>query len=350
MLSKNLEQNFQKPKNNKPWIIALAVFLVVIMSAIIFGLWYRGQVNTPNKGKSTETILVISSGEGLGGIAKNLKAKGLVSNAFAFQLYMKAAGDSKNIQAGEYKIPGNLNMKDLGQILTLGKIVTTKITIPEGWDIEKISNYLDANTTITKAQFEAAATYNPATQKYSFLSGMNKGDTLEGFLYPDTYMLTLKPTADDVVSKMLANFDKKLTTADRAGIAKSGMTTREVVTLASIVEAEVAGTTDRKIVASVFLNRLNAGIPLESDATVAYTLKSGSRRLTYEEVHSPTPYNTYLSVGLPKGPIGNPSIQSIEAVIFPAKSDYLFFISVKDKTYFARTLSEHNALVAKYLD
>jgi UPF0755 protein len=350
MLSKNLEPII-KPKNSKrPWIIVAIVALFIVICSVLFVLWYRGQVNTPNKGKSTETVFIISKGQGLEAISKNLHNDNLISSPFAFQLYMKAAGQSKKIQAGEYKIPGNLNMKDLAQIITYGKIVTTKITIPEGWDIDKIGTYLEAHTIIKKADFESAAVYNSSTQKYSFLAGMKKGDSLEGFLYPDTYMLTLKPTANDVVSKMLANFDDKLTTADRAGIVKSGMTTREVVTLASIVEAEVAGTTDRKMVASVFLNRLNAGMPLESDATVAYSLKSGARRLTYEEVHTPTPYNTYLTAGLPKGPIGNPSIQSIEAVIFPAKSDYFYFISVKDKTYFARTLAEHNALVAKYLD
>lgn len=349
MLAHNIEGHRNKRKNRVP-IVAVGLIFALIISLLIGLFWYRGQVNSKNKGPKTESTFVIKNGEGLEEIAKNLRDQKLISNIFAFELYMKAAGKSSQIQAGNYKIPGNLNMKELAQLITLGKIVTNKITIPEGWDNEKIGNYLEKNTTITKAQFLAAARFSPKYEKYTFLNGLKTGDSLEGFLYPDTYHITLKPTADEVVSKMLTNFDQKLSASDRAGIVRTNMTTREVVTMASIVEAEVASTSDRKLVASVFLNRLNAGVPLESDATVAYSLKTGTKRLTYEEAHTPTPYNTYLSVGLPKGPIGNPSIESIEAVIFPTKSSYFYFISVGTKTYFAKTLAEHNALVAKYLD
>lgn len=316
----------------------------------IFAAMYSNAVNTPNKGSSAQQVFVISSGQGLEKIANNLHDQKLVSNVFVFELYMKAAGLSGKVQAGEYKIAGNLNMKNLAQLITLGKITTNKITIPEGWTNVQIGNYLESNTTITKAQFLAAAKYDPTRDSYSWLSGMSSGQSLEGFLYPDTYQISLHPTADEVVKKMLANFDKKLTPAMRAQIKTSGMNTYEVVTLASVVEKEAVKTADRKLVAGVFEKRLSLGMPLQSDVTVLYAEGREKGEVSYLDTQVNSPYNTYKVAGLPAGPVCNPSIESIQSVLSPTKSNYLYFLAAPDGTvYYAATVDQHNSNKAKYL-
>jgi UPF0755 protein len=172
---------------------------------------------------------------------------------------------------------------------------------------------------------------------------------LEGFLYPDTYIFEKNVTADEVVEKMLQNFDKKLTAGIKARAKNSELSLYEVITLASIVEREVAKPEDRKLVGSVFLNRLEIGMALESCATIQYITGENKKQFTYAETRVASPYNTYINRGLPPGPIGNPSIDSILAVIEPQDSNYLYFLSADGTTYFSRTLDEHETKKAKYL-
>lgn len=333
----------------KRWLVVFATFVIfafVVASAVLWGL---KTVKAPNSSDSATVDFVINKGEGAGDIAKSLGDKKLIKNYFVFVMYLNWTKQGAKLQVGEYKIAKNLNMIEVTSILVNGKIVTGKITIPEGWTNEQIANYLAKNTAITAGEFIEAAKYDPAKYKYDFLYPLKPGYSLEGYLYPDTYQVSLKPTAEEVVKKMLENFDKKLTAADRTQIGKSGLNPYEVVILASIVEREVANSEDRKKVAGVFLNRLNNDMPLESCATIQYILKSDKWVFTYEETRTPSPYNTYLNPGLPVGPIGNPSIQSIKAVLFPEKTNYFYFLSSKGKTYFSTTLDEHNAKKAQYL-
>ncbi len=244
----------------------------------------------------------------------------------------------------------NLNMVDLSQVITLGKVVTTKITIPEGWTNQKIQGRITANTIINSNDWESAVKYDPEKYKYDFLKELKKGDSLEGFLYPDTYQVSLKPTADDIVKKMLDNFNKKLSNDDREQIKKSGMNTFEVVTLASIVEREAIEETDRKLVAGVFEKRLEIGMPLQSDITVLYALNSTKKNVTWEDTQVDSPYNTYKISGLPLGAVCNPSIQSIQAVLYPTKSNYLYFLAAPDGViYYSSTVEGHNINKVKYL-
>jgi UPF0755 protein len=351
MLSQNIQHSVKPTKKKYALLIAgIALFAFLLISAFGFALWYKSTTNTQaSKDKATK-VFVIKSGEGSGDISKRLKDDGLINNYLAMILYLNQQKMGDKVQAGEYQIPGNLTIKEVANIITLGKVVTTKITIPEGWDIDKMGDYLAKNTTITKAEFEAAARYDSKRDSYEFLDGMTEGQTLEGFLYPDTYQLSLKPTANEVVEKMLKNFDEKLTAADREGIKKSGMTTFEVVTLASMVEREAVTLADRRLTAGVFENRLNIGMPLQSDVTVLYALKSSKKDVTWADTKVASPYNTYYVPGLPVGPICSPSIEAIEAVIFPAKSSYLYFLAAPNgKVYYSATIDGHNINKARYL-
>jgi len=254
------------------------------------------------------------------------------------------AGDK--LQAGDYEIPRNLNMIQMVEFLTTGKVTVNKVTFPEGWTLVKMGERLEANNIVTKNDFLTAAKKN---YDYDFLDGKPANVDLEGFLYPDTYIFGKNDTADEVVQKMLTNFDKKLTSDIKEKADKSDLSLYEVITLASIVEREVAKPDDRKLVASVFLNRLEIGMALESCATIQYITGENKKQFTYAETRVVSPYNTYINKDLPPGPIGNPSIDSILAVLEPEESSYLYFLSADGVTYFSRTLDEHETKKAKYL-
>ncbi|MBI2582856.1 endolytic transglycosylase MltG [Candidatus Azambacteria bacterium] len=173
---------------------------------------------------------------------------------------------------------------------------------------------------------------------------------LAGRLFPDTYRFFLDSSAEDIVSRFLANFERQLTPELRAEILRQGKTAEEVLTMASLIEKEVRGPTDRAIVSGILWKRLALGIPLQVDATLAYITGKKDTRFSQAETRIESPYNTYLYLGLPPGPIANPGFESIQAALYPAPSPYLYYLSAKDgTTIFSRTLQEHNLAKARYL-
>jgi len=348
LLGKNLENNYLNTKKKKTGLyITTGILVTLLVICISLGFWVKITIESPNSSNTEKKPITITSGQGLEEIANNLKDASLIKNTFVFGLYLKYKGMAGKVMAGEYQIPQNLTMIELAGLITEGKIVTNKITIPEGWTIEQIGDYLEKNTVIKKADFLSAA---KKEYGYEFLKSKPDGSDLEGYLYPDTYILSAKPTADEVVKKMLDNFDQKFTNELKEKTTSSNMSINEVVTLASIVELEVPKTEDRKIVAGIFENRLDVDMPLQSDVTVEYFLKTGKRILSYADTHVESPYNTYLHTGLLPGPICNPSIDSIRAVLYPTKSSYSYFLAGSDgNTYYAVTLEQHEANKAKYL-
>lgn len=331
------------------YLIPVTVVILALLLLVGFVSYAVSVVKTPNSEVPTAKNFVIRSGDGASDVAEGLKSSELIKNRFIFVLYLNYKGIAGRVQAGEYQIAQNLNMIDLAQKITLGKTASTKITIPEGWTNRKIGQYLEERGLISGADFMASANFKKARDKYDFLKNLEEGDSLEGYLYPDTYQLSRQPTADEIITKMLDNFDKKMTAADWSKVQQSGMSFQEVITLSSVVEREVSKPEDRKLVASVFLNRLNIDMPLESCATIQYILNSNKTIFSYAETRTPSDYNTYINAGLPKGPIGNPSIDSIRAVLYPEKSNYYYFLSADGVTYFSKTLDEHNAKKFQYL-
>lgn len=327
-------------------IILTAIVTVVIICGSLVG-YYIHFLNTPANKAGVETSFVITEGQGVREISLNLKNDGFVADDFIFLVYLKLSGQSSDLQAGTYKLSGSMSPLIISNKLTSGETANNLITIPEGWTVEQIADYLDEREVVTKAEFLAATGVD---YDYDFLADKPKNEGLEGFLFPDTYEIPLNVTARDIVIMMLNNFDDKLTTELRAAIADSGLDVYETVTLASIVEREASNTTDRKLVAGVFLNRLAADIPLESCATIQYITGSDAERVTYAETEIDSPYNTYLYPGLPVGPIGNPGLDSIEAVIYPTDSNYYYFLSADGVTYYSKTYTEHQAKVNKYLE
>jgi UPF0755 protein len=322
---------------------------VLVVTGLIVLLIFNHYLNSPAGKDSKPVAVIVTKGEGTRNIAKDLKGKKLLTNDFMFLVYLKVRGISKNIQAGQYLISQTYSPIEIADVITKGKVASKRITIPEGWTNSQVGDYLEKQGVVPKADFIEA------TKKkfsYGFLSDLpdQANTTLEGFLFPDTYQISLNASADDVVKLMVDNFDKKLRSDLRTEIANSGYNTYQIITLASIVEREVSKPEDRRLVAGIFLKRLANGQPLQSDVTVLYALNSSKKSITHEDTKVDSPYNTYKNIGLPFGPISNPGIESIEAVLNPQASDFYYFLAGTDgTTHYAKNLEEHNENIAKYM-
>lgn len=344
MLANNITQKKRFLK-----ILPIAFLVIGFLVIVLVILNLVTTIKKPNSTSAEKKPFKVELGQGAGDVAQNLENEGLIKNNFAFIVYLNYKRAINKIQAGDYEIAQNLSIIQVAEIVTMGKTETSSITIPEGWDLIKIAERVEAKGISTKSQFLAQAKVKNYQSSYDFLKTAPKEATLEGYLYPDTYQLTKSATSDELIKKMLDNFGKKFTKEIRAKIPENKISTHEIITLASIVEREVAKPEDRQLVGSVFNNRLEIGMALESCATIQYILRENKQQFTYEETRTPSPYNTYLNRGLPPGPIGNPSIESILAAIEPPESDYLYFLSSKGTTYFSKTFQEHEAKKAKYL-
>jgi UPF0755 protein len=254
-------------------------------------------------------------------------------------------------------------MIELAGILISGTGVQneTEIKIIEGWTVKEIAEYLERKEIVDKKDFletiENIRELESWKTKYEFLGELanlhfptTNVQFLEGYLFPDTYRIFKDATSEEIIRKMLDNFDQKLDLEMRREIKKQGKTIFEVITMASIIEKEVPFEKDRAIVSGIFWKRLEAGMPLQADSTLNYFTGHKSRALSAEELKIDSFYNTYLYPGLPPTPICNPGLSAIQAAVWPKDSPYWFFLSKEDgQTIFSRTLEEHNRNKARWL-
>jgi len=312
----------------------------------IMGLYFTYFLISPSSKENKEKIFMIKKGASLKKVAADLKREGLIKNQYLFILMAVIKRECANIKAGEYSLNLLMSPIDIFNALISGAVKTYSLTIPEGFTAEQIAHSLEAKALMNKEKFIELVTDKNVAASYNI-----NGPGLEGYLFPDTYIISKDMEGRDLIDSMVRRF--RLVFKEEAGRQEStevqSLSEREIVTLASIVEKETASPEERPLIASVFLNRLKRGMRLESDPTVIYGLKEFDGDLTRKNLLTPNPYNTYIIYGLPPGPIGNPGRESLKAAINPAKTDYLYFVSKNNGThYFSRTLSEHNRAVYKY--
>ena len=255
------------------------------------------------------------------------------------------------MKSGSYLLNQTLSNKDIIDKLVSGEIYQdgVKITIPEGSTSNEIIALLVKNELGKKSDFEELIK-NPSTF-YDEFDFLNEKDikTLEGFLYPSTYYFDEDSNPKDIIKEMVKLFDKNYTEELQNKQKERKLTLQEVVNLASIVEKEAVLDEDRPIIASVFYNRLEKDMPLQSDATLQYIFDARKKRMTYNDLKIDSPYNTYIEKGLPPTPIANPGIKSIEAVLYPEETDYLYFVAdIDGGNVYSKTYEEHQKNVAKY--
>lgn len=335
-------------------ILSIFIFLALILIGGVGYFYYGiyGKIQNP----ISEKEFVVTPGDGAKMIGKNLHDQGLIKDRFLFETDVWLRGSEKEFIAGSYKVPENLSISDLVKILTTAsKKEQTKITVPEGLSNKEIAKIWEDEKMGTAVDFFFKASVTDSREiipnaMYDFLALKKKEVDLEGYLYPDTYNVYKDAKPEDLIKKMLDNFENK--TKDILSEAKaSSKDFHDILTLASIVEREVPKASERPVIAGIFINRLNIGMPLQSDATVNYATGKYRLRPTYEDLQVESPYNTYKYRGLPPGPIGNPSISSIKAALNPESTEYFYFLSkTSGETVFSKTLDEHNENKAKYLN
>jgi len=334
----------------KALVFAGYIFIVIL---IVFLYFHFNLAARKSELKTSQevTTFVVGKGEGVKEIAEKLKEQGLIKNKAIFEIYAFLKNAWKKFWPGEYKLNPETGLRDILKILTAQKgPEEEEITIIEGWTNKDIVNYLKEKGVVKEEDFKTAEEEIIKENKYDFLTDKPSEADLQGYLFPDTYRVYKEASAKEIIKKMLDDFGNKLTNEYRDEIKRQGKKIFEVITLASIVEKEAADEIDRRIIAGIFLDRLARGEKLESCTTINYILGESKKKLSYQDTRTPSPYNTYLHEGLPPGPICNPGLGTIKAVIYPLKTDYKYFLSPGDgRTIFSKTYEEHLKNKEKYL-
>jgi len=304
---------------------------------VVIFIYIQQGIYQPISNTNDLNIFNIEKGSSVKKIAQDLKNEEIIRSSNLF-LFYSLITNNRNIQAGEYLLSPQMNIPQIIEIIVGGKINEEKITIIEGWDLNDIAIYLEEKGISSKDEF------------FSITGEPRNKDSLEGYIFPDTYNITSKDTAETIVQKALLNFEKKMATELKNEIEKQGKTIEEIIIMASVIEKEVRTLEDKKNISDVLWKRINANMPLQTCATVLYALGEKKSSVSTTDTQIDSPYNTYKYRGLPIGPISNPGMNSILAAIYPTKNNYWYYLSAPDgKTHFSTTLNEHNYKKNLYL-
>jgi UPF0755 protein len=325
-------------------ILISALFFLVLCAFVVLYISYS--LISPTGVDNKEEIFIVKRGSGLKTVAAELDKRGLIKSKYLFMLWAVLKGGTRDIKAGEYSLKKSLPPVAIFHILASGMVKTHPVTIPEGLTAGQIGDILAKKNLVNKTEFMSLVWDKALVASYHI-----DGPSLEGYLYPDTYVVSKDMRARVLIHLMVSRFWNVYSSLirDQQGAAGGLSEPRKIVTLASIVEKETALGEERPLIASVFLNRLKKRMRLESDPTVIYGLKDFDGNLKRKDLRTSSPYNTYINYGLPPGPIANPGKESLMAVIKPTKTDYLYFVSKNDGSHhFSTTLKEHSKAVVKY--
>jgi UPF0755 protein len=326
-------------KKNILFILFVPLTLCVGFS---WGLW--NYLDTPPCKDEDIRYVEISSGTHFSQIADILERDGIISGVRRFRLLARLKGVEKEIKAGDYTFHTAMKPTEVLDKLVRGEYRTHRVTIPEGFNMFQIADLLEKEGLVEKEKFLKCASDPVLVHSLNI-----KGNSLEGYLFPDTYLLRQGMGEEGILHKMVARFHEMFKEQYKKRAQELNMNREEVVTLASIVEKETSAPSERHLIAAVFRNRLKRGMLLQSDPTVIYGLKDFDGNLTKEHLKTKNPYNTYMVRGLPPQPIANPGEESIKAVLYPSSKNYLYFVSKNDGTHhFSTTLKEHNRAVDRY--
>ena len=269
--------------------------------------------------------------------ADSLHAEGFVSSPWLFRVYARVTGRDRQIRAGTYVLEHGLSWNELVNALRKGQGIERRVTIPEGWSLTQIVPELAANLGVPEDSVRAAVR-DPALRSELGITT----PTLEGYLFPDTYIFSYGTQARAAVQELVRHFEEVWQPQWNDRLRELGMSRNDVVTLASIIEKEARLAEERPVISAVYHNRLRLGMPLQADPTVQYALGEHHDRVLYRDLEVESPYNTYRHTGLPPGPIASPGRASIEAALYPASVPYLYFVADSDGHHeFRTTFKEH---------
>jgi UPF0755 protein len=325
--------------------LIIAVFALFVSGTLTIHSFYLFLYPLP-LAEPEARIVRIQSGMGLRPIARVLEAEGIIQDPTKFMLLAWWKGVGKKIQWGDFEIHTGEPPLTVLDYLTSGKTLLKRVTIPEGFTLKQIAERLAHENLADVQDFLSSA------RDRAWLAELDLPvNSLEGFLFPDTYFFHRGMPVRAMQKRMVNRFREVYQRCQSTGAADAppNLDLNQTVTLASIVEKETGQAGERPLIASVFYNRLRLGMPLQSDPTVIYGLKDFNGDLTKKDLQRPTPYNTYVIQRLPPGPIANPGEDALRAVLCPTKTDYLYFVSKNDGShYFSRDIQEHNRAVVRY--
>jgi UPF0755 protein len=323
----------------------------VLLAAVLFlpaGTdWLVRELRTAGEGPGGSVFFDVRKGRGVRTVAGELREAGIVRSGVAMTLAYDIFYPDQRLKAGEYEFALPSSAKEVLFKIFRGRIYLRPVTVPEGLTGREIADLLGSEALVAPDSF-LAAFRDPAPVADLDRRARN----LEGYLFPDTYLMPRRAAAAELIEVMVGEFRKVFDDPWRKRAAELGLSVRDVVTLASLIEKETGRAEERPLVAAVFHNRLRIGMKLDCDPTVIYGLKLENRysgRILSRDLKSPSPYNTYVHPGLPPGPICNPGRLSLEAALYPAERDYLYFVARGDGSHaFSRTLGEHQRAVQRF--
>lgn len=333
----------------KRWLASAVVASIVGLGGAAAGAWWvQVQLSVPYRGWEGQHVDVeVASGMAAATVARRLQEAGVVRDARLLTGWLWWTGTTGDVQAGGYRFSEARDVRQVASVLVTGRVRLRPVTVPEGstrWDVAR------AMARGGLGDFDALLAGTASAIRIADIDP--EADSLEGYLYPDTYMIAETATASDLIDAMIDRFRSVWTPERRARAQRSGLSVRQVITLASIIEAETPAAYERPLVSAVFHNRLRLGMLLQTDPTVLYAKQlagKDERIIRRSDLERDSPYNTYRVSGLPSGPIGNPRAASIDAALLPANVDSLYFVSRNDGTHaFSRTLAEHQRWVNLY--
>ncbi len=329
------------------------------LEEFVLGLYLQSKadvINLPISNDPSAVAFTVEVGDNARVVASRLAELGFIKDATVFRLFLQYNGMDSSLEAGDYELRRNMNMRQIAQALQKANFEEVALTIPEGWRAEQVAELL-TQTGAMDGNFFLGVVRQGGGLEHPLLADRPAGASLEGYLFPDTYRLSLKSKPEDLIKRMLDTMSAKIP-ADTMPLAKEqGLTFYEVLILASIVEREAVLPAERPTIASVYLNRLNKKMHLQADPTVQYAMgyQAATRQWwktpvtlgEYSGVNSP--YNTYIFKGLPPGPIASPGVASINAVLHPEQTDYFFFMAcgAQGAHVFAKDYETHQVNVAQ---
>jgi UPF0755 protein len=319
---------------------------MIVLAWLGFNVYRK--VFFPYHGYSKSVVVRIETGNSVTSISSLLHRQGIIANSGYFKQYYRWFFRGKTLKAGEYLFDGPLTMRQVIQKLILGKAILYKITLNEGLGTD------DMALIFQEAGIFAAREFILTARNTELISDLDpEAADLEGYLFPDTYLVRKDISAAEMVALMVSRFKENFSNTFIWRARDIGFTIRQAVSMASLIEKETAARDERFLVSSVFHNRLRHRMLLDCDSTIIYALKKSGRyrgKLGWADLKFPSPYNTRLYRGLPPGPIGNPGYASLEAALYPENTDYLFFVAKDGNShYFSKTLAEHNRAVKKFI-
>ncbi len=324
------------------------IFFITVL--ILAGIFRITSTTNPVVSYNTSPIHVkIEPGSTGHQIAEKLYQEDLIDSTFLFNLLVNIRGLEDKLQAGYYEFFPSDNLWQVVSQLAEGRVATVKVTIPEGFTVPQIAERLAGLTFFKEGSFLEAAESSKFNRSYLPVLTDDLKYPVEGFLYPDTYIIAKEASPDKYIEIMLKEFEERWLSRLKKEGNRSGYTPYELVTIASLIEKEARLEEEKPVIAAVIYNRLKNGMLLQIDASVQYSLPERKERIYYRDLEFDSKYNTYLYRGLPPGPIANPGDSSIEAALNPARVDYLFYFALKDGSHvFSGTYQEHLQLQDEY--